>query len=107
MATAFDVETVEGFVEKKDVSFLRQSTGDKGALLLAAGKLVDLAVCNVAKIHRGDGLLGFFLIDFFEPAEVADVGETSHCDDIADPNGKVALMAIDLGKVGDLLTKSR
>ncbi len=105
MAAAFDVESIERLVEEEDVGFLGKGAGDEGSLLLAAGELVDLPVGNIAEIHGGDGLLGFFLIDFLKTLEVSDVGEASHCDDIAHPDGEVALVMVGLGKVGYLFSE--
>ena len=101
MAATFDVESVERFVEKKDVGFLGECPGDVGALLLAAGKLVDLAIGNVAKIHGGNGILGFIPVDFPEAFEVSEVGETPHRDDVSNPDGEMTLMLVDLRKVSD------
>lgn len=101
MTTAFDIESVEGFIEKKDMSFLGEGPGDEGALLLAAGELIDLAMGDVAEVHGRDGFFGFFAIYFVEAFKMAEMGEASHCHDIADPNREMALMAIDLGEVGD------
>ena len=97
MAAAFDVESIERLVEEEDVGLLGKGAGDEGSLLLAAGELVDLPVGNIAEIHGGDGLLGFFLIDFFKTLEVSDVGKASHCDDIAHPDGELALVMVGLG----------
>ena len=36
MAATFNVESVERFIEKKDMSLLSQSTGDESSLLLSA-----------------------------------------------------------------------
>lgn len=38
------VEAGEGLVEEEDVGFLRDGAGEEGALLLAAGEFVDLAM---------------------------------------------------------------
>ena len=100
MAAAFDIESIERLVEEEDVGLLGKGAGDEGSLLLAAGELVDLPVGNIAEIHGGDGFLGFFLIDFFKTLEVSDVGKASHRDDIAHPDGEVALVMVGLGKIG-------
>lgn len=105
MAAAFDIESVKRFVEKKNVGFLREGAGDESTLLLSAGKLIDLAVGNVAELHRCDGLLGFFAVDFFEATEMTDVWKATHRDNITNANGKVALMVIDLRKVSDFLAE--
>lgn len=66
MAAAFDIESVEGFIEQENVSFLGEGAGDVSALLLSAGELVDLAVSDVAEVHGGDRFLGLFQIHFSE-----------------------------------------
>lgn len=106
VASAFDIESVEGFVEEENVGLLGKGAGDVSALLLATGELVDLPVGNVVKIHRGDGLFGFLAVDFIEATEVSDVGEASHGDDVAHANREVPLVAIDLGKIGDFTAES-
>jgi hypothetical protein len=104
VAAAFDIESVEGFIEKEDVGFLGEGPGDEGSLLLTAGELVDLAVGNVTEIHGGDGFFGFGAINFTEALEMSEVREATHCYDVAHPDREVALMAIDLGKVSDFTT---
>ena len=101
VAAAFDIESVERFIEKKDVGFLSEGAGDVSALLLPAGELVDLSFGNVAEFHGGDGFFGLFSIDFSEAFEVAEVGEATHRDDVADTEREVALVLIDLREVGD------
>ena len=102
MTATLDVESVEGFVEKKDMGLLGKGASDIGALLLSAGELIDLAIGNVTEIHGGNGFFGFLAIDFPEAFEVSKMGVASHRDDVADSNGKVPLVLIDLGKVCDL-----
>lgn len=101
VAAAFDIEAIEGFIEEEDVGFLGEGAGDEGALLLAAGELVDLAMGDVTEIHGGDGFCGLGPIDFPEALEMAEVWEATHCYDIAHPDWEVALVAIDLGKVSN------
>lgn len=101
VAPALDVEAVERFVEQKDMGLLGEGPGNEGALLLAAGELVNLPVGNVAQLHRGNRFLGFFTVELTETAKVPEVGEAPHRHDIADPDRKMTLVLIDLGKVGD------
>ena len=105
MAPALDIESVEGFIEKEDVGFLGEGPGDESPLLLTAGELVDLAIGNVAEIHGGDGFFGFGVINFTKALEVAEVGEATHCNDVAHADREVALVTIDLGKVGDFTAR--
>lgn len=102
MGPAFDIETIEWFVEEKDVSFLGQGAGNEGSLLLAARELVDLPVGNPPEVHGLKCLIGFFLINLPEATEMTEMGKTSHGHDIANADGKMTLVLIDLGKVGDL-----
>lgn len=101
VAAAFDIEAIEGFVEKKDMSFLGQGAGNVGALLLAARELIDLTMGKAAKIHCFDCFGCFLSIDGTEATEVPEVGKSSHRHDIADADGEVALVSVDLREVGD------
>lgn len=105
VAAAFDVETVKGFIEKKDVGLLGEGAGDVSSLLLAAGELVDLAVGDVAEVHDGDGFFGLFAVNLSEAFKVAEVWEAAHRDDVADSDREVALVLIHLGEVGDFASR--
>lgn len=83
------------------MSLLRKGAGDEGSLLLASRKLVDLPVGEISKVHCGDGFFGLQLIDFSKALEVSEVREAPHRNDVPDPDGEVALVAVNLRKVGD------
>ena len=83
------------------MGFLGEGPRDVSALLLATGELVDLPVGDILQFHGGNGFVCFLLVDFSEASEVAEVREASHRDDIANADGEVPLVLIDLGKVSD------
>lgn len=101
MAPALNVEPVEWFVQQENMGFLSKSSGDEGPLLLASRELVDLAVCEALEIHGGDGFLDFLVVDFSESPKVSQMWKATHRDDITNPDRKVALVPVDLRKVGD------
>lgn len=101
MAAALDVEPIEGFIEKKNMSFLSQGPGNVGALLLATRELIDLMIGNAAKIHCFNRFGRFCAIDGPKATEMPEVGKASHRHNIADADGEVALVSVDLREVGD------
>jgi len=104
MAAAFDIESVEGFIEQENMSFLGEGAGDVSALLLSAGELINLAVRDVAEFHSGNRFFGFLRIYFSETLQMSEVWKASHRDNIANANWKVALMLINLREIGNFTT---
>lgn len=98
MALVLHIEAIERLIEEENVGLLGKGSGNKRSLLLPSRELVNLAVRNGTEIHRFDRLICFFLIDLPEATEVAKVGEASHCHHIADPDGEMSLVLVDLGR---------
>ena len=89
------------------MGFLGEGPGNVSSLLLATGKLVDLAVGDIPQFHGGYGFVSLFTIDLSEASEMSEVWKASHCDDVANADGEVALVLVDLGKVGNFASGIR
>lgn len=85
------VEAGEGFIEQEDMRFLRQGTGDEGALLLATAESADLAILEVEQVHRGEGSFDDFVVVTRERAPPAEIRVSAHLDEAAHGDGEVPI----------------
>jgi hypothetical protein len=97
------VEAGERFVEEQNVGFLRQRTGDEGALLLAAGEGADLAVLEIAQLHAGERALDDLGVVTRILPPPAEIRITAHLDEAAHGDGEVPVDVATLRQVGEFV----
>ena len=95
------VHALEGFVHEVDVGVLDERAGQEGALLLAAGKLADLAVGVVLHADLVQGVQGEIGVLFARSANPAEGAVAAHRDHVEDAGGEVPVDAAALGDVAD------
>jgi hypothetical protein len=95
------VEAGERLVEQQNVRFLSQSTGDEGALLLAAGEGADLAVLEIAQLHAGERALDDLGVVTRILPPPAEIRVAAHLDEAAHGDGEVPVDVATLRQVGD------
>ena len=94
------VDAGEGLVHEVDAGVLGQGAGEEDALLLAAGKLADLAVGEVADAHLVEAVERLLAVRRLRPAEPAQVAVETHEHDVERRGGEVPVDALALGHVG-------
>ena len=68
---------------------LHEGAGEKGALLLAAGQLADLAVGEILHADLLEGVHGSRAFTLSGSADPAEAAVEAHGDDVEDGGGKV------------------
>ena len=96
------VQTGERFIEQKNVSFLRERSREKCALLLSAGKRADLPFGQIGEVHRVQCKIDSRGVRVAEMAPVADTHVTAHLDHAAHGNWKIPVDYTALWEIGDV-----
>ena len=94
------IHTGKGFVHEVDAGLLGERSGEKYPLLLAAGKLADLAIRELGNADLSQAFEGPFAVGPARSPEKAEVGVHAHHHHVDSGGGEIPVDTFSLRHVG-------